>query len=365
MDYRLEDLCRRLNLSYTGNGKTVLKRVCGIDEIGTRANGLAYFVNPEELKNLPVPDGIFGGLADDPETIGVHSQSALILPESCRCQTSKNLIFAADPLAVHVEATRLLHPPCFASRTVSSEASIGKNVKLGKGVTIDPKVVIYDDVSIGSDTVVRAGSVIMERSSVGEGTLIHPNVSILADCKIGNRVILHSNVVIGSDGFGYYQREGKNIKIPQIGGVVIEDNVEIGAGSTIDRAKFYDTIVRKGSKLDNLVHIAHNVEVGEQALIAAQSGIAGSTHTGRHLIMAGQTGIKDNLRIGDHVTLLLRATATSDAKSHSVLAGMPARPYERWRRIQATVNRIDKLAKRVGQLEKSIDRLLRTKSHNK
>ena len=358
MSYRLKDLCNTLNVSFSGNGEIILNHVCGIDEIGTRANGLAYFTSPKEMANLPVPNGIFNQPGKDPETMEIHAHSALVVSESYQRNTTQNFIFAKDPLAVHVEATLLLHPPGSVSNTISQEASIGRNVKIGKGVTIDPKVVIYDNVSIGNDTIIRAGSVVMENSIIGENTIIHPNVSILGNCKIGNRVILHSNVVIGSDGFGYYQRKKVNFKIPQVGGVIIEDEVEIGAGSAIDRARFYDTIVRKGSKLDNLVHIAHNVEVGEHSFIAAQSGIAGSTRTGHHLIMGGQSGIKDHLHIGDHVTLLARTVLLSNTKSNTTVAGMPARAYKEWIENQALINRIGEIVKKVKQLEKIMRRFM-------
>ena len=215
----------------------------------------------------------------------------------------------------------------------------------------------YDNVAIGDHSVIRAGVVVMNDSTIGKHCIIHPNVSVSDHCTIGNNVILHSNVVIGSDGFGYYQRNCVNVKIPQVGGVIIEDDVEIGAGSAIDRARFYNTIIRKGSKFDNLVHIAHNVEVGEHSFIAGQSGIAGSTRTGHHLIMGGQSGIRDNLEIGDHVTLLARTAVLADTKSNSTMAGMPARPFKKWKKNQALLNSIDRITNRLKKLEKLVHKL--------
>ena len=194
-----------------------------------------------------------------------------------------NLIYADDPLAAHVEATKIFRPeeqriPGLSRKSrIHPSAVVSKSAKLGKNVTVGPKVVIYDGVQIGENTILHAGVVIMSEVEIGADCIFYPNAVVQDRCEIGDRVILQSGAVIGSDGHGYYQREGVNLKIPHVGIVRLEDDVEVGACTTIDRARFRTTVIKHGSKLDNHVQIAHNVSVGEQALISAQTAVGGST----------------------------------------------------------------------------------------
>ena len=174
-------------------------------------------------------------------------------------------------------------------------------------------------------------------------------------CNIGNKVIIQSGAIIGSDGHGYFQREGINNKIPQLGIVCIEDDVEIGACTTIDRARFQTTVIKQGSKLDNQVQIAHNVTIGEQALISAQSAVGGSVKVGKHLILGGQSGIKDNVQVGNNVTAVARAVITANTQDNEVLGGMPGRPIIQWRKLQSLINRLGELFDRVRKLESRND----------
>jgi UDP-3-O-[3-hydroxymyristoyl] glucosamine N-acyltransferase len=174
-------------------------------------------------------------------------------------------------------------------------------------------------------------------------------------CQIGNRVIIQSGAVIGSDGHGYFQREGVNLKIPQLGIVQIEDDVEVGACTTIDRARFHTTVIKQGSKLDNQVQIAHNVSVGEQALISAQTAVGGSVKAGHHLILGGQSGIRDNVQVGNNVTAVARAVITANTQDNEVLGGMPGRPVNQWRQLQSLINRLGELFDRVRKLESRTD----------
>ena len=251
----------------------------------------------------------------------------------------------------HCMAADILHPGTIRTQKVGNQADVGENVKIGKHVTRDSSAVVYDNVTIGDNTVIHAGTVIMNGSTIGKDCLIYPNVTIREESIIGDRVVMHPGVVIGADGFGFFQRDGKNLKIPQVGIVVIEDDVEIGANTTIDRARFTKTVIGRGSKLDNLIHIAHNVELGEDSLIAAQSGIAGSTKTGDHLMMGGQSGVRDNLVLGNKVTLLARTLVTSKTNDNAILAGMPSRPLDVWRKVQALINSLDSLFERIKRLE--------------
>ncbi len=354
MQYTLQELSRELNLEYTGNGDITITHACGIEKIGP--GGIAYLTNPKEIANLPTPSGVFDSRRKDLEDVDVSSEAAIIVSPDFS-SAKHNLLISDDPMAHHVEATLLLHERTTASGKAHEDAYIGKNVNIGQNVTIDPKAVIYDEVSIGDNTIIRSGTVIMEKSHIGKNCLIHANVTIREHTLVGNNVILHPGVVLGADGYGFFQREGLNLKIPQIGHVVIEDDVEIGSCTTVDRARFCQTIIRKGCKIDNLVHIAHNVDLGEHSLVTAQSGIAGSTTVGHHLMMGGQSGIRDNLKIGNNVTLLARTLITSKTDENSTVAGMPSRPLEVWRKIQALINSLDNLFERIKKVEQSVRKL--------
>ena len=191
----------------------------------------------------------------------------------------------------------------------------------------------------------------MSEVVIGSDCILYPNVVVHDRSNIGSRVIIQSGAIIGSDGHGYFQRKGVNYKIPQIGIVCIEDDVEVGACTTIDRARFHKTIIKQGSKLDNQVQIAHNVTVGEQALISAQSAVGGSVKAGHHLILGGQSGIRDNVQIGNNVTAVARAVITSNTQDNEVLGGMPGRPVNQWRKLQSLITRLGELFERVRKLE--------------
>ena len=351
MKITIEELCQQLSLDFSGNGDAIITHVCGIDNLSDNSGALTFITNPKDLTDFPTPKGIFSEQTTNINAIVAPKDSAIIVPKSASSE-HHNLIFSDDPLDAHVQAIAILYPPIAITCKIHPSAAIDGDAKIGKNTTIDANVTIYQNVTIGENTVIRAGTVIMPNSNVGDNCIIYPNVSIRENSNIGNNVIIHSNSEIGSDGFGFYQRSGINKKIPQIGGVIIEDNVELGGGCTIDRARFYNTIIKNGSKLDNMVHIAHNVIVGENALIAAQSGIAGSTTTGKNLIMGGQSGIKDNMQIGDQVTIFGRSVATSNTGDNEVLAGFPSRPMKKWRKIQALINSLESIVKRLKTLEK-------------
>lgn len=344
----LAELCERLSTPYQGDSTLELDHVTGFEEVGER--GLAFISDPGTLAALPTPGGVFLAQKKSLSHINPETACALIVPEGT-VAPGYNLVFSEDPLATHVAASLLLSKQPQKTNQVSKLAHVDPSAKLGKNVTLDPGVVLYPGVVIGDGCVLRANTVLMDNVEVGENCLFYPNVTIREGCQIGNRVILHSGVVIGADGYGYFQREGVNVKIPQVGKVVLEDEVEVGANSCIDRARFTKTLIGRATKLDNLVHIAHNVEVGADSLITAQSGIAGSTKTGSHLMMGGQSGIRDNLILGDHVTLLARTLVTAKAEAGETLAGMPSRPYTKWRHLQAMLSQIEGLLDRLQGIE--------------
>lgn len=247
--------------------------------------------------------------------------------------------------------------PSFAPG-ISEKACIGKNVRLGKNVTIQPCAVIDDNASVGDNTLIQAGVYIGRNAKVGTNCRVYPNVSILDRVVIGDRVIIHSGTVIGSDGFGFEPSpNGPPRKIFQVGNVVVEDDVEIGANVAIDRARSDKTWIRKGTKIDNLVHIAHNVEVGENSMLIAQCGLAGSCILGKGVIVAGQAGINGHITVGDHVIATSKAGVTKDTDAGKMVSGFPACDHNKFKKVTVSLNHVPDLIKKVAELEKKITEL--------
>ena len=244
------------------------------------------------------------------------------------------------------------NPISFAAG-VHSSAIVDPSVKLGNRVSIQPHAVIEAAVSIGDDTVVGAGSYIGHESVIGASCVIYPNATIRERTRIGARVIIHSGAVIGADGFGFELVETRHEKIPQLGIVQIDDDVEIGANTTIDRARFGRTWIQEGVKIDNLVQVAHNVVIGRHSIIAAQTGISGSTRVGERVTIAGQVGIVGHVTIGDGTVLAAQSGVSKDVPG-GVWFGYPAVPLPEAKRQVAWVHRLGKLFDRVKAIEKKL-----------
>lgn len=240
---------------------------------------------------------------------------------------------------------------------ISDRAVIGKDVVLGSEPTIHPNAVVADGAKIGSRVTLYPGVYVGGGSIIGDDTVLYPNVSIREGVSLGCRVIVHSGTVIGSDGFGFVTENGQHHKIPQAGGVIIGDDVEIGANCAIDRATLGNTVIRKGTKLDNLVHVAHNVTIGEHCILTGQVGIAGSTSLGNYVVIGGQSAISDHLTIGDRVMIGGGSGVTRDLPSGQVVAGYPAIPIRDWLKAQAVLPKLPELKKFVSQLAERINKL--------
>lgn len=240
---------------------------------------------------------------------------------------------------------------------IHPSAQIDENLKTGENVSIGPYVVIEADVKLGNNVSIFSGSYIGSNTKIGDDVTIYPNVTIREEIEIGNRVIIHSGTVIGSDGFGFAQEKGVYHKIPQIGNVVIEDDVEIGANCCIDRATLGETRIHRGAKLDNLIQIAHNVEIGEHTVVAAQTGISGSTKVGNHCMIGGQVGFVGHITIGDYVICGAQAGITKSIKDKEFVSGYPARPHKQQLKIEAAQSRILELLRKVKVLEKKVEQL--------
>ncbi|MFC1674819.1 UDP-3-O-(3-hydroxymyristoyl)glucosamine N-acyltransferase [Candidatus Omnitrophota bacterium] len=250
------------------------------------------------------------------------------------------------------------------SKGVHPSAVIGIDVSIGKGAAVGAHAVIEDGVRIGDKTVIYAGCFLGHHTIVGNNTLIYPNVSIRERITIGDRVIIHSGTVIGSDGFGFVKVDGKYHKIPQTGTVDIQDDVEIGSNVSIDRARFEKTVIGRGTKIDNLVQIAHNVTTGENCIIVAQAGISGSTTIGKNVTLAGQVGVVGHIKIGDNAVVMAQAGVSKSIPADTMVWGYPAKPIDKARKINAAVANLPRLFRSVNELKKKVEEL-ESKKKNK
>lgn len=280
-----------------------------------------------------------------------RSQASAIIVALDAPPCRKPLIRVENPRLAFSQALALFayHPP--ASPGIHPTAVVGEDVEIGEGVSVGPCAVIGTGVRLGERAVVGAGCFIGDACVLGEDTLLDPNVTIMSRCRLGARVIVHSGAVIGADGFGYVRVGDRNEKVPHVGVVHIGDDVEVGANTTIDRAKTGVTEIGARTKIDNLVHVAHNVQVGPDCIVVAQVGIAGSARIGRGAVLAGQAGIKDHITIGDGAVVLAQAGAISSVPARAVYSGYPALPHRERMRIEAATVHLPEYARRLREIE--------------
>ena len=261
-------------------------------------------------------------------------------------------IVVKDPELAYAKLAHLFAPAVPRYPGISERSFIHDSATIGKGVSIYPFVYVGEGADIGEEVVLFSGVYIGKGVKVGPKTIIYPNVTILDNCLIGAQVIIHAGTVIGSDGFGFVQDEGVSIKIPQMGCVQIDDQVEIGANCCVDRATFGRTWIQKGVKIDNLVQIAHNVIVGENTIIVAQAGISGSVTIGNQVIIGGQVGISDHLSIGDGAMIGSQSGVAKSIPPGEIVSGTPTIPHRRWLKSMSMVGKLPELYERIRQLEK-------------
>ncbi len=268
----------------------------------------------------------------------------------------KTLLRAANPKLAFARAAAWLLPPAPIAVGIHPTAVIAPSAKLESGAAVGPYAVIEEDVRIGAGTQIGAFCFLGRGARLGEGCRLHPRVTLYAGVLLANRVILHSGAVLGSDGFGYVAHDGTRLKFPQVGEVEIQDDVEIGANSTVDRGSLDRTQIGVGTKLDNLVHIAHNVRIGEHTVIAAQTGVSGSSVIGKNVLVGGQVGIADHCGIEDEAVVGAQAGIPSGkiVRSGQVVWGTPARPLDKFKNQFAWFSRLPELAERVRRLEARI-----------
>lgn len=304
-------------------------------------------------------DVAFIGRSSDEDLIGKTKASCVIVPKDIKKTFKKTLIKVDYPSVALSRIIEFILPDSIPHpKGIHNTAIISKSADIGKNVAIGPYTVIGDDVKIGDNTIIYSLAYVGRKTKIGSSCIIYPNVTLREDIIVGNRVIIHPGTVIGSDGFGYDTlKDGTHFKIPQLGTVVVEDDVEIGSCVTIDRARFAKTVIGKGSKIDNLVQIAHNVIIGPYCLIAAQSGIAGTATLGRNVVFGGQVGVADHVNVGSFVIAGARTGIQKSFPDNTTLFGYPAKPISKARELVACTGLLPKLFERVRQLEAKIKEL--------
>jgi UDP-3-O-[3-hydroxymyristoyl] glucosamine N-acyltransferase len=332
-------------------GKVLGDKSCLVSDVGSieeaKENEITFVASLKHIKRLK------GSLA-----------STIIVPDGAGDAEElkgKNMIVVKEPYMAFARVIEILRPLVRPEAKVSPKAEIHSSATIGSNVCIMPFVVIEADVRISDNAVIYPGVYIGAGSHIGERTVIHANVSIREETRVGDDVIIHSNTTIGSDGFGYVFDNDQYIKIPQRGSVRIEDRCEIGASVTIDRSTIGKTIIGKGTKIDNLVQIAHNVEIGENSIIVAQVGVSGSTTIGKRVQIGGQAGIVGHINLGDDSKIGAKAGVLDDVAEGQVVSGHPAIPHNIWLRVQSITKRLPDMKKNLKKLEARLEHLEKDK----
>lgn len=279
--------------------------------------------------------------------------AAVMLPEGAG-EFPKTALYVEEPRAAFAKLLELFTLKLEFPQGVSDKAHIGKDVKLGKDVVIMPFAVVDDHAVIGDRVTLYPHTYIGQYAEVGDDSVIYSNATVREHCRVGKRCVIHSSAVIGSDGFGFTTKDGVHTKVPQVGNVVLEDDVEIGAHDGIDRAAMGSTVIGKGTKIDNLVHIGHNCKIGPNCLIVAQTGISGSTTVGHNVTFGGQVGTVGHIKIGANSVYAARSGIIGNMPEGVFCAGFPVQPHAEWLRMQAAMKHLPEMHKKLKQLEKKL-----------
>lgn len=342
MKYRIKKIADFLQGTVIGNSEVEIGNIAKIEE--AQEGDITFLANPIYT----------------PHIYTTHASAVIVKndfePEK---PVKATLIKVKDPYQAFSQLLQFVSRDTYANKKgieepnkISSTAQIGQNVYIGAFTYIGDQVVIGDNVKI------FPGCFIGNHSKIGNNTTVYPNVSIYHDTIIGNHVTIHSGTVIGADGFGFAPNNGSDFKkVPQIGNVIIEDHVEIGANSSIDRATMGSTIIRRGVKLDNFIQIAHNVEIGENTVIAALTGISGSTKVGKNCMIGGQVGIAGHLKIGDNVKVGAQSGISHNLKDGEIVVGTPALPIRNFKKSTIIFKNLEDLYNRLKTLETEVNKL--------
>jgi UDP-3-O-[3-hydroxymyristoyl] glucosamine N-acyltransferase len=342
----LAELAQHVGGRVVGDGRIVIHKVGSIEEAGT--GEIAFLANPRYQSLLA----------------SCQASAVIVRPgviTESQSERRREYLEAPDPYLAFAKILQLFNPSARHAEGISPRANIDPAADLDVSVTVFPHVFVSRGTHVGARTVLYPGVFLGEQVRVGQDCVLHPNVVVRDGCWVGNRVVLHAGVVIGSDGFGYAGEGDRRVKIPQVGIVAVEDDVEIGANTTVDRATLGRTTICKGVKIDNLVQIGHNVVVGENSLIAAQAGIAGSTRIGKDVMLGGRVGIINHLTIGDGVKIgpgsgILRSVPPGVMRS----SGLDAPSHREWLKVIALLPQLPRLWATVRHLEKKVSELVKS-----
>jgi UDP-3-O-[3-hydroxymyristoyl] glucosamine N-acyltransferase len=316
-------------------------QISGLAKIQSASTGeLTFLANPKYGKYLE------------------STKASAVLISKTQQSPKINHIKVDDPYLSFLEVLNLLYPakdPNYGG--IHQTAVVADTAVIGKNVQIGPNVYIGESVKVGDNSFIYPNCVLLDKVQIGKNCRFYPRVSIREGCRIGNGVIIHDGTVVGCDGFGFAPDREKYKKIPQMGIVVIEDDVEIGANSTIDRATIGETVIRKGCKIDNLVQIAHNVEIDTNTVVAAQTGISGSTKIGKHVTIAGQVGTVGHIEIGDNAILAAKSGISKNVPPGEIWFGYPAMTIMKQKKIEASLRRLPEMSKNVNKLIKRLEEL--------
>lgn len=337
MEIRLRDIASELGLGFEGDGDLVITGVAGLKEAGE--GDISFLANPKyasELKATAASAVVVGEGVDSP---------------------CPGVIRADNPYHAFSRIMWMFAPRPDIPKGVADGAHVDDSAVIADSASVMPNAFIAPGARVGEDTTVYPGVYIGHGSSVGNGCIIYPNVTIRDGVRIGDRVIIHPGCVIGGDGFGFATLGGTHHKIPQVGGVVIEDDVEMGSNTTIDRGALEDTVIGRGTKIDNLVMIAHNVKIGPDCLIVAQVGISGSVVIGHHVVLAGQVGVVGHITIEDGVQVGAKSGVMKNLKESEGYSGIPAMPHKTWLKSQAVVHRLPEIRRELNDLKQKVAKL--------
>lgn len=342
--YTLGDIVARFGGELLGDAQVRVSQVASLEK--AQACHISFFTAGRFQKQLDA-----------------SAAGAVIVGADARDATSKPRIVSSNPYAYFAKVSALLNPPPLIEAGIHATAQVGEGAMVAPTASIGPFVSIAQGAKIGARAVLGAGCVVGEDTEIGADTRLYPRVVIYHQCVIGERVIIHAGAVIGADGFGLARENGRWLKIPQIGRVVIGDDVEIGANTTIDRGALEDTVIEEGVKLDNQIQVAHNVRIGAHSAMAGCVGIAGSARIGRNCTVGGAGMILGHLQIADNVSVSSGTLITkSITKAGSYTSAMPFSSHEQWLRNAAHLRHLDSMAERIRALEKKINEQERKQS---
>jgi UDP-3-O-[3-hydroxymyristoyl] glucosamine N-acyltransferase len=340
MNFAIEEAARLIGGKVTGNEQLQISRLSKIED--AQPGDLTFLYLPSYEKHFS----------------STKASAILVKPGFNKTRDNITYIEVKDPNKAFSNLLIHFFTPGFNLSGIDPKASIDTSVKLGKNVAVGKNVVISEGCSIGDNTKIFHNTVISNNCKIGSNCLIFQNVSIREESILGDNVIIHPNTVIGSDGFGFYTDEkGRYIKIPQIGNVVIEDDVELGSNVSVDRAAIGSTVIKRGVKIDNLVQVAHNVVIGEDTVVSSQSGISGSTKIGKHCILAGQTGLVGHIEISDNIIILAQAGVSKSLTKPGKYFGSPAKEFNSALKLEVHQRNLPEYAARIKILEDEVARL--------